>query len=82
MSYSVNSNWVQRLSLLLILFATSGCATALIAPVNSYCAIARPIGYDGRADTPATVAAVEAHNSQWACVCEKDCPLVASVGRW
>jgi uncharacterized protein YceK len=57
-------------------FAMSGCATALTvpAPVNSYCAIAKPISYDSKADSAETVKEIEAHNSKWACVCDNDCP--------
>jgi uncharacterized protein YceK len=67
---------VRRLSLCLILSATSGCVTGLTvpAPVNSYCAIAAPIDYDTTRDTPKTVAAIEVHNSKWVCLCEQDCP--------
>jgi hypothetical protein len=42
--------------------------------LNNYCKIAKPIGFDTVKDTPETVAAIEAHNSAWACVCENDCP--------
>jgi hypothetical protein len=42
--------------------------------VSDYCRIAKPIGYDSKTDTAETVAAVETHNSQWACLCESDCP--------
>jgi len=42
--------------------------------VSDYCRIAKPICYDSRADTAETVKAIEAHNSAWACVCDKDCP--------
>lgn len=68
----------NMLLLLTILTATSGCVTGL-APVNSnsYCAIAKPIFYDFKNDTPKTVAQVEAHNSTWVCLCEKDCPASA-----
>lgn len=63
---------------LLILFGLSGCVTGSIgqgpATVSDYCLIAKPIGYDGTKDTPETVRAIEAHNSQWVCVCEHDCP--------
>jgi hypothetical protein len=53
----------------------SGCATVSTVPasVNSYCAIAAPIGYDTTKDTPKTVTAIESHNSQWACLSEHDC---------
>ena len=76
MSLSVRLNWAKQLSLCLILPVMSGCATVSTAPapVNSYCAIARPIGYDTVKDTPETVAAIEIHNSQWVCLCEQDCP--------
>jgi hypothetical protein len=59
-----------------MLSAMSGCATVSTAPasVNSYCAIAVPIGYDTTKDTPETVAAIEIHNSKWVCLCVSDCP--------
>jgi hypothetical protein len=62
--------------LLLTLFVTSGCVTDLTAPapVNSYCAIAKPITYDATQDTPETIAEVELHNSVFVCLCEDDCP--------
>ena len=60
--------------LLLTLSALSGCVTDLTAPVNSYCAIAKPITYDATKDTPETVAEIEAHNSVLVCLCEDDCP--------
>ena len=61
---------------LLILCATSGCATGSTAPlvVSDYCRIAKPIGYDSRVDSAETMKAVEAHNSKWVCLCESDCP--------
>lgn len=73
------SNVRMKLSMLsLILLATSGCVTGLTdrapATVSDYCLIARPIGYDTTKDSAETVQAIEAHNSQWVCVCEKDCP--------
>jgi len=70
------SNWVRLPFLFLILSVTSACVTDSIGrvPVNSYCAVARPISYDGIKDTPETVKLVEAHNSQWVCLCEQDCP--------
>lgn len=74
MSYSVKSTWARRLSLCLTLFAMSACATVSTVPVNSYCAVAQPIGYDTGKDTAETVQAIEAHNSKWTCLCELDCP--------
>ena len=73
---SVRSTWAKRLSLCLILPVMSGCATVSTVPVsvNSYCSVARPIGYDSLLDTPETSKAIEAHNSQWVCLCEQDCP--------
>lgn len=74
---SMSKSSKLRLPLLcLILSGLSGCATGLTDPVptNGYCAIARPIGYSSIADSAETVAAIEAHNSKWVCVCEKDCP--------
>lgn len=69
----------QRLKTLLLCAMTSvltACASASIKPTatNEYCRIAHPIMYSSKLDTPATVAAVEAHNSAWVCVCEGDCP--------
>jgi hypothetical protein len=59
----------------LILSATSACVHGSTPPaINSYCAIAKPIYYDSRADSAKTVGQVEAHNSTWACLCEADCP--------
>ena len=70
----VKSNWERLLSASLILSALSGCATVSTAPVNSYCAIAKPISYDAKQDTPETVAEVELHNGVFVCLCEQDCP--------
>ena len=70
----VKSNWARLLSLPLTLSAMSGCATVSTAPVNSYCAIAKPISYDATKDTPETVAEVELHNGVFICLCEQDCP--------
>jgi uncharacterized protein YceK len=60
--------------LLLTLSALSGCATVSTVPVNSYCAIAKPITYDAKKDTPETIFEVEQHNSVFICLCEQDCP--------
>jgi uncharacterized protein YceK len=62
--------------LFLILNAMSGCATVSTeaVPLNSYCAIAKPITYDATKDTPETVAEVEQHNGVFVCLCEQDCP--------
>lgn len=67
---------LKPLLLSLIMFALSGCVHSSTDPVvlSDYCRIAAPIGYDGGKDTPETVKEIEAHNSKWACVCEKDCP--------
>ena len=67
-------HWVKPPLLLLILSALSGCATVSTVPVNSYCAIAKPISYDATKDTSETVKEIEAHNSVFVCVCEADCP--------
>jgi hypothetical protein len=56
------------------LLALTGCVTGSTALVGDYCRIAKPISYDSKADTAETVKAVEAHNNQWACVCDGDCP--------
>ena len=70
----VKSNWARLLSASLILSATSGCATVSTVPVNSYCAIAKPISYDAKQDTAETVKEIETHNSVFVCLCEQDCP--------
>lgn len=64
---------MQLLTLTIFLVLT-GCVTDSTALVGDYCLIAKPIGYDSRIDTAETVKEIEAHNSKWACVCDKDCP--------
>ena len=70
------SNLVKLPLLFLTLNAMSGCATVSTeaVPLNSYCAIAKPITYDATKDTPETVAEVELHNGVFICLCEDDCP--------
>ena len=71
------SNLRNKLTLCLMLSALNACATGLtdrVTVVNDYCRIAKPIPYDGVRDTPDTRNAVEAHNSEFVCVCEHDCP--------
>jgi len=73
------SNWVKLLPLFLILSVTSACvagSTGIVTP-SEYCRIARPIFYDGKADTAGTVDQIERHNSQFVCLCENDCPAGA-----
>ena len=67
---------LKPLWLLPILCVTSACVSGSTAPlvVSDYCRIAKPIGYDSKADSAETVKAIEAHNSQWVCLCEADCP--------
>lgn len=71
------------LSISLILLATSGCAAGSIVPqlgltpkfvMGDYCRIAKPITYDSKTDSLATIKQIEYHNSQYVCVCEGDCP--------
>ena len=66
----------SALLLLPILSALSACAHVSTQPpaTNSYCAVAKPIFYDSRVDSPRTVEQVETHNSVWACLCDNDCP--------
>ncbi len=73
---------LKRLWLLPILCATSACVSGSTAPlvVSDYCRIAKPIGYDSKADSAETVKAIELHNSAWLCVCEKDCPVTPARG--
>lgn len=68
---------LPRLRLLLtltILLVLTGCVTGSTALVSDYCRIAKPISYDSKADSAETIKAIETHNSQWACVCDNDCP--------
>lgn len=76
MRYSARLSSVKLLLPCLILSATSGCVTGSTGhvPVSSYCAIAKPLFYDGTKDTAETVRQVEDHNSQYVCICENDCP--------
>jgi len=76
MKLTGKSNLAKLLSASLILSVTSGCATVSTeaVPLNSYCAIAKPITYDATQDTPETVTEIEAHNSAFICICEADCP--------
>jgi hypothetical protein len=60
--------------MLTTLFVLTGCVTGSTALVSDYCRIAKPISYNSKADSAETVKAVETHNSQWACVCDNDCP--------
>ena len=75
-------NKLKPLWLLPILCATSACVSGSTAPlvVSDYCRIAKPIGYDSKADTAETVRAIELHNSAWLCLCEKDCPVTPARG--
>ena len=70
------SNLARLLLASLILTALSGCATVSTeaVPLNSYCAIAKPITYDATQDTSETIKEIEAHNSAFICICEVDCP--------
>ena len=79
MKLTDKSNLAKLPLLCLILTATSGCVTGSTGrvPVNSFCAIAKPITYDATKDTPETVKEVEAHNSVFICLCEQDCPATA-----
>jgi len=64
----------RSLWMLTIPLVLTGCVTGSTALVGDYCRIAKPIGYDSRTDTAETVKEIEAHNSKWACVCDRDCP--------
>lgn len=65
---------LKSLLMLTTLLVLTGCVTGSTALVSDYCRIAKPISYDSKADSAETVKAVETHNSQWACVCDNDCP--------
>lgn len=71
-----NSIWRNTLLGMTILSATSGCAHVSTTPlaINSYCAVAQPIRYNSKLDSPATIEQIETHNSVWVCLCEGDCP--------
>jgi len=75
----IRLNWVRLLSLFLILSGTSACVigSTEVAVPSDYCHIARPISYDGKADTAETVGQIEKHNSKYTCLCENDCPAGA-----
>lgn len=60
--------------MLTTLLVLTGCVTGSTALVSDYCRIAKPISYDSKADSAETVKTIETHNSQWACVCDNDCP--------
>lgn len=79
MKFSAKSISRSTLPLLLILSMTSACVHDLTPPIasNSFCAIAKPIFYDSRADSANTVAQIEAHNRTVVCLCEDDCPKPA-----
>ena len=70
----------RSLLTLTTLLALTGCVTGSTALVGDYCRIAKPISYDSKTDTAETVKAIETHNSQWACVCENDCPVTPARG--
>lgn len=79
MKSTAKSNWRSTLPLFLIPIMTSACVHASTPPIasNSFCAIAKPIFYDSRADSANTVKQVEAHNRTVICLCENDCPKPA-----
>lgn len=62
----------------LMLLAMTGCAanltTRLAASSSEYCRIVQPIHYNSKLDSPATVKAAQSLDSQWACLCQQDCP--------
>ena len=70
----------RSLLTLTTLLALTGCVTGSTALVGDYCRIAKPISYDSKTDTAETVKAIETHTSQWACVCENDCPVTPARG--
>ena len=76
MKFNVRSNLLSMLAPLLILSTTSACVHGSTPPpaVNSFCAVAKPIFYDSRADSSGTVKQVEEHNRRFVCLCEGDCP--------
>jgi len=79
MRSTARSSWERLLVAFLMLLGTSACVIGSTGPVplNSYCAIAKPISYDSKADTVDTVKQIELHNSQYVCICESDCPTAA-----
>lgn len=79
MKYNDKSIWRSMSTLLLTVSATSACVHGSTPPpVNSYCAVAQPIRYNSKLDSPDTVKQIEAHNSRYVCLCENDCPSGAS----
>lgn len=77
MQLIARSKWVKLPLTFLMLIGMNGCVTDLTVPVDSYCAVSKPISYDSKKDTPETVKEIELHNSRWACLCDKDCPANA-----
>lgn len=79
MKYNGKWSWQNKLPLLLIPAMTSACVHGSMPPpaTNSFCAIAKPIFYDSRADSADTVKQIEAHNRTVVCLCENDCPKPA-----
>jgi hypothetical protein len=67
---------VKLLTAFLMLIALNGCDlnTTDPVPLSNYCALTKPISYDSTKDTQETVAEIEAHNSRYECVCNRDCP--------
>ena len=69
------SRKLKKLSALLIPLVMTACARGSTVPaVSDYCAIAKPISYDSKTDSAATITQIQIHNSQFVCVCEHDCP--------
>lgn len=72
------SRKLKLLCVCLMTLGLSACAHVLTdpeVPLNDYCRIVKPIFYDStKIADPELLRAVEDHNSQWACVCENDCP--------
>lgn len=73
MSVSPRQKW---LTLALMSVAMSGCVAGSTDPLvlSDYCSIAKPISYNSKIDSAATIQEIELHNSRWVCLCEKDCP--------
>ncbi len=76
MRYSNRFLLAKLLIVFLTLFALTGCDLNMTGPVplNNYCALTKPITFDGTKDTKQTIAEIEAHNSRFECVCNRDCP--------
>lgn len=63
-----------------VLAACVANTTETVRTISNYCQIAAPITFSSTKDSAETRAQIERHNSQWECVCNKDCPHAPETG--